>query len=515
MELDLKKMPVVIKSPSGVGFGSTNVESEIIISDIKPDIARVLMSEATVKSSKCDVKMGRVTVSGEIETVVFYAATTRDQPVRAVSQMVPYTFDIMVEGAMPHMQCETAVRVAVMEAKAMNARKIKVKMYVEGFARVYAKMPRQVVSDIEGIDDVQTIRSNSVIPVFVGEVEDSFSISETFELPTTSLPIWEVLMSKVAIKNAAISQNAGYADIRAEGVVTVFYTEDAENGQLKRIDFGVPVSGVIRISDLADATDLRLSTNVISKNLIASEDETGELKNFKVELEVMAVVEGYAAQEVDTIEDAFAPGRAMSVEKSDMMLENKSVIASGGFSINSSIEIDENLPDIAEVVLTDCKVKECQVLKSQGKIVVSGTLDVKVLYNGSEEDGMRGVSQDVSFEREIDLPAGEIGDDLSLKIDVAECSCTASSSKTLEPRFEVNYEVVDFKNTSCRMTENITLNDAESALQSDDVIVFVAKGGETAWDIAKKHLVKIEDVLGVDGMPLQSSLEQGEKVIIF
>jgi len=515
MELDLRSVPVVVRSPHGVGFGSTNVESEIIISDIKPDIARVLMSDAEVKSSKCEVKMGRVTVSGDVDAVVFYAATTRDQPVRAVSSMIPYSIDIMIEGALPQMKCEIAVRATILEAKAMNARKIKVRIYVESFARVYGIKPRQVISDIQGVDDVQMVRSTGVIPTFAGEVEDSFNVSETYNLPATSLPIWEVLMSKVAIKNPTISQNAGYAEVSGQGVVTIFYTEDAENGKLKKLDFGIPVNGVIRVADLEDATDLKLNTSVLSKNIIATEDETGELKNFKVDLEVMASVEGYSEQEVDTIEDAFAPGMGMTVQKSDMKLESKNIAASGGFSINGSMPIDENLPDVVEIVLTDCTIKECQVVKNGNKAVISGTMDMKVLYNGNEEDGMRGVNQDVSFEREVDLPSNDVGDDLDVKIDVVESSCTASSPKTLEPRIEATYIIVDYKSSASNMAENITLRDPENKMNSDDVVVYIAKGGENAWDIAKKHLVKIEDVIGVDGMPLQSILEQGEKVIIF
>ena len=110
--MELVKENIVLNKHIGQERSQMLLEGDIIVPDVKPDIASVLKSRARVAIPKTNASMGRVSYSGKMFVDVLYLAKTGEVSVHSISAQNHIDDFLNMEGVSPHMMVNLVAELA-------------------------------------------------------------------------------------------------------------------------------------------------------------------------------------------------------------------------------------------------------------------------------------------------------------------------------------------------------------------------------------------------------------------
>lgn len=513
MPIDLITVPIALKMPTGRGCSTGKITGEALVPDIKPDITRVLMSDFVIGKMEHSIKSGKCMVSGEMEIQFVYASVNEDQQVMGFKQTLPFNMEVDVLNLSEEMRCEMECKVASFEAKPVTPRKIHIAADLQCCVKAFDCSEKVVIKDIVGKENVQTLKEGREMKKYLGNSKDNVNVMDIYDLPTEKQPIWEILYTNVELGTPQVRQTSGFAEVEGEANVSLLYSTDSEEREVDSLEFSVPYNATMRLDEIPEAEELDLKTALDYHRVEAIEDDTGMLRRLNLEALVSLNLEGYENVVEDVVVDAFSPEMEMEVFSGSVCQDKVTSQVSGNFSASKNIKIEEPLPPVQNIIITIARIKNYNLEMKDGKAVISGNADARVVYNGEDKSGLRGIATQVPFEAAINLEDGKGCVSNISKIQVAKAVSNIISPDEIEIKLEIHYDVQQTCRCEQRMNADIKTGAVRENPHKDDVIVYMAKAGDSVWKIAKSFSVKTSDIIKMDGQPVDE-LEAGQKVFI-
>ena len=127
MLLETEKERVCINQVVGQSIKESEVEGDVIVNDIKPDVLNIISADGIPCIYKKEVMDGKVRIDGSINTYIIYLADNDSNSVRSLNTVLDFTQIIDVDGCMTGMTSKERVNIKNIECRVLNGRKINVK----------------------------------------------------------------------------------------------------------------------------------------------------------------------------------------------------------------------------------------------------------------------------------------------------------------------------------------------------------------------------------------------------
>ena len=101
------------------------IEGEILLPEIKPDIIKVLQSDADIVISSIQVLNDKVIVTGQVDFKVIYLTSDETKKVSSISSTAEFTKHFDILGIKQGMNCEVKEELVYSYCSPISARKIK------------------------------------------------------------------------------------------------------------------------------------------------------------------------------------------------------------------------------------------------------------------------------------------------------------------------------------------------------------------------------------------------------
>jgi len=98
MLLETEKETVCINQIVGQKEKEVEIEGDVIVNDIKPDILNIISTDAVPCIYKKEVMDGKVRIDGSINTYIIYLADDENSTARSLNTVLDFTQIIDVEG---------------------------------------------------------------------------------------------------------------------------------------------------------------------------------------------------------------------------------------------------------------------------------------------------------------------------------------------------------------------------------------------------------------------------------
>ena len=138
MVVDTKKENLCINQIVGKKETVVDVEGDIIIPDIKPDILNAVNTSGNVCIYKKDLLDGKVRLDGSINIYVMYVPDGEADSVRGINTSLDFTEVMDIDEARAGMSSEEEITLNSIECKVLNGRKINLKATLEIRARIFS-----------------------------------------------------------------------------------------------------------------------------------------------------------------------------------------------------------------------------------------------------------------------------------------------------------------------------------------------------------------------------------------
>ena len=517
MSLELIKEAVRINQVIGQETTQTIVENDIIVPDVKPDIARILLLDGDAFIGNTETVQDKILVNGTVRYKILYVSDDPEQPVKSINTSSPFNYAIDIPSARQGMKCRVKCDIEHMEYDILNSRKVNVKTIINISGKVSNQVEQNIVNDFDGIEGIQVLRNMTSINFYIGSNEANCPVRETVEVPAGKPTIREILRNDVKItgKDYKLTDNKVVA--KGELNISTLYVGDDENRSIQFMEHEIPFTQFIDLPGVDEDACCEVEFNIADSSFEAEEDSDGELRFLKGEVIVNVFVDSFGKKEIELVEDAYSPNSRMSLEKDifkteELVTENKSQII-----LKETVEISEESPDIAEVFNVLSKPSLSEARLADDRIVLEGVLESNVLYlANSAEQPIFCSEQEIPFKHAIDVKGIKSDMGCTVEMNIEHCSYSMVSAREVEIRF-VTSVIVRISN---QVEIPVVARASEQALDDKrqdsrpSITIYFTQPGDNLWKIAKKYSITMDELKRVNGISADDDVDPGEQIII-
>ena len=517
MSLELVRDAVRLNQLIGEDTTQTIVEIDIIVPDIKPDIARILLLDGDAYINSAEAASDKLLASGTVRYKILYVSDDPEQPVKSINTSTGFHYAMDIPNTRQGMQSRVKCDIEHMEYEILNSRKVNVKVIVSLHGRVTSQLEQYITRDFEGVEGVQVLRSSVAVNSYIGDCDTNCPVNELLEIPAGKPAIREVLRNDVKITGMDFKAAEGKIIAKGEVNISTLYIGDNETQSIQYMEHEIPFTHAIDLPGADETSYCNVDFDIGDVSFEAEEDADGELRQLKSEIMLNVHAECLGKKEIELAEVAYSPFSRLLLEKEQLKMEEMTAEGKSQVTLRETIEIGADSPDIAEVFNVLGKISLSEGAITDDRIVLEGVVGCNILYlAGNEEQPVFCSDCEIPFRQTLDMKGVRAGMRLNAEMNIEHCSYSMVSAKEVEVRFVIGLLV----RVSNQVTIPVISKAAEQQLDDKrqasqpSITIYFTQQGDTLWKIAKKYYTTIDELKRDNDFGNTDILPPGEQILI-
>ncbi|NLK87514.1 MAG: DUF3794 domain-containing protein [Clostridiaceae bacterium] len=517
MSLELMKEAVRLNRPIGEDSTQTIVENDIIVPDIKPDIAHILLLDGDAWISGAETAAGKVLINGTVRYKILYVSDDPDQPVKSITTSTGFQYPMDIPETRQGMQCSVKCDIEHMEYEILNSRKVNVKAIVSLFAKVSEQQEQYVTRDFDGSDGIQVQKSPITINSYIGDGKEECPVREIVDIPAGKPAILEILRNDVKISGREYKAGDDKIIVKGELNVSTLYIGDDESRSLQFMEHEIPFVQLIDMPGADESCSCDVDITLGEVSFEADEDSDGELRKLKCEADLGIYAQSYGRKDIEIVDDAYNPNSRVSIEKEQLVFEELVYEDESQITLKENIELEQDAPDISELFNIVGKLTLSSSEITDDRITVEGAAICNVLYladNG--EKPVYCVEQEIPFRQVLDAKGIRAGMSLDVEMDIDHYSYSILNSRDVEVRLLIGLKSRVGKQLTVPVIVRATEQppDDKRFERQSSVTIYFTQPEDTLWKIAKRYYTTVSELVSSNGIDENEALVPGSQIII-
>ena len=503
MPVETSKDQICINQIIGQKTELIDVEGDVILNDIKPDVKSIISTNGIVSVYKKEITEGKVRLDGNINTYVIYLTGDNKEDVRSLNTTLDFTQFIEIENIKFGMSLDESVNIKNIECEIINSRKVNIKANLEVSVRVYSNESVEVINNIEDIFDIQVLNSEMGISSSVGEGSTKVHAKDTISI-SVSDDLAEILKTKIKLVDKEIKISYNKVLVKADCDMTIMYL--TEDNRISTINSKLPIMGFIDIPNISD--DNICDVKYKLKNFIVKANNI-EKHSIYVEAEFEVICFVYETKYINVIEDIYSTSSNLEYTKKQIKTISNKVKIKELYNITERLLV----PEIEENRLYDVAVRPdiTNIKPQKGKIVFEGEIFLQFLFEFNDVMNTKNMAIPFNFE----VMREEIDEFMNIEpsISVSKETFVVLGNGNIET--EISLELELNMQTERMIDEIEEINAGER--KPDDIysmVIYFVKPGDTLWKIAKKLRSTIEDIQRINEIDDTRKIFEGQQLYI-
>lgn len=499
-----------------IGRGTTQVllEGDIIVPDIKPDIAQVLRVAAQPYIEEDKAAEDRVGFKGGLRLCIIYMAKKAEKPVHSMQDSLTFEDFINIDGVNRLSDVQTWVKLTHLEYKLINDRKVGVKAIVTVSDCAWEKQTKEILQDAIG-DGLQLKTCTITMNKSTNNKKDRFVIKEQLNIDRSMPNIGQILECDVTLCQKEVRAVSGGVSVKGEGAVSVLYIGEDQESIVELGEFWVPFNGVVEIDEVTQDMYPHAELAIEKIDAYALPNEDGEDRVVDLEITVQVVAGAEETKKQEFITDAYTTHGQVEVETQDIEYMQMVGRNTTRANIKENLTLEKNMPDIMQVV----KAWGTAVLDDSAviddRVNANGVIALQVMYIAKDDDSpVEVVEFLLPFEQFIEVMGAKAKDDAEVNVCVEKVSINMLSGREIEATATLIIETNVARKEVQKVINLIEESQEACPRKLYSVVVYVVQKGDTLWNIAKKYNTTVNDILQVNDIENPDLIYPGQKILI-
>jgi len=517
MSLDLLKESIKVNQVVGRETSVIVVENDIIVPDVKPDIARILVLDGETSVTSTEVLQDKIIIGGSIRYKILYVSDESTKDAKSINTTVNFTGSLDLPEARSGMEARAKCDVEHIDFEILNGRKLNIKTVVAISGKVSQEESYAITTDIRGLDGIQTLTDTQELSNFVGECEDVISVKEALQVPNGKGAIVDILRTDVKLGSREYKVIDNRIVAKGELNVSTIYISDDEASSIQQMEHEIPFIQTLSLEDISENAKCDVEFRVKDYQFDVEEDADGELRvlNGNVLVEVYSQVS--EKRSIDVLDDAYSPLAKVTIEKAPFVVEKLVGEARVQTTVKDSLFIEDGNPEIAQIfnVISKPIISDYRIVEE--RIQVEGALNVKVIYLGSGEEQVICCSeQDIPIRCSVEIKDAKSNMSCEVDLEVDHLNYSMLSSGEIELRTVLGVSAKVMDETSIDVITRVLDGPIEDAraINAPSITIYYAKPEDTLWDIAKRYYTTISDIKSKNDINERDEIAAGQQILI-
>lgn len=486
----------------------TVVRGTVMVPDPKPDVEQILSTDKTAKVKNIKLLPNKAVVDGTLTVQVVYVAKAPDQSVHSMHLQQDFTTFVDLPGAMPGMDVEATVSVedVSMTPTTSDPRSFDLAAVLEVCAKV---------SDMEDVEVATRCPSGCrceseeiSLENVVGSNTRQVLISQKFDVPQQKPAVEKILDSDVDVTITATRVLRNKVIFDGQATLQVLYVAFKPDQSVHSMHTTFKFSDFVEVPGAMQGMDVRVDVRVESVDV---SPVTGDPERLQVDMVLKVTVTAVEMKKVSVITDVSGCSfRPVFVDfKTDRLVgegTTQVVISDSFFPPPEKPDVEK----ILETTVSDIKTDEPKVLPD--KVVVSGTVNIQVLYVGMKSDqSVHVVHRKIPFRTFVDVPGAEPGmkADVRPQVEYITARVARDGKITVDAVLKVPVrvsETLDTRVLTCYEQE------PEVDCPPGTTINYTVQQGDTFYSIGRKYGVSAQQIIAANPGVNPNNLQPGMTV---
>lgn len=302
MEIGLQKAETAFYRNCDSGGMTFEACSEMVVPDVMPDIGEIVYASGIPLLRSKALADGRINVSGSVQTQILYVPES-DMSVHKLELEIPFSYSGDVSAAEESLFTAN-VRVAFMDARALNPRKISVRCELCAEYNTFEAAQLCINSDLQpGVEaDICAKRETVTADLVSGVYEKSFIVTDSYPLTGSQDVASELLSRNVTVSGEDVKLVGTKAILK--GILQTELIWRTEEGEICATSFSSGFSQILEIGELEQPSVdfcLTLTGAYFELQFTANDSRT-----VSTELHVLAQVVCSQRKEISYISDVYS-----------------------------------------------------------------------------------------------------------------------------------------------------------------------------------------------------------------
>lgn len=511
MSYELNVENIIINKPLKPSLLKSVLNTDVIVPDTKPDVAKILQVNALSSVSEKYVQKDMITVSGFVDYTILYCADDETNEIKNIKFKAPFSQQIEANGIEQNSNNYVLSDVSHIEYDICNSRKISLKSVISFETGIVGKT---------NVDSVSAISSTINIPCIEKEIdvlnmtvcqESKFEITDEINLGYSFETEPEVL--KVDSRIIPEEHKTMNGKVVVKGILDtdVLYLRD---GDICHIENQTPFTEVIDVNNLSPHmhTEIKYGINSCECDFFQN-DDTG----FSLKTDVNFIICGYEQTEHKILTDAYCPDYCFDIMYNNLDYFSVDDSFEKNFTVTANIELDEKEPPILKVYNLNAKPVIETVSPGDGYCVIDGYVDTKILYLSDDETRIvYSAAKKIPFSQKTEMKCINSSSKCNAEISMDNVGYIIKSENIIEIRASIKLSMMILKEQEINVISSISIDEEKPVIKDNisGITIYFADDSEKLWDVAKKYSTTVEEIIKANNLDEGSTLSKGQRLMI-
>lgn len=470
-------------------------ENDIIIPDYLPDASKIIKCHTCIHIQEKNPVTDAVCISGEVVYHILYLPEN-SCCLKSIKVKDNFEQNFSVPGATSNTITFAQGYIVHCECRLINSRKIAVRSVAEISVSAYNPCVADIPTDIPEVANtsIETKKGKLDLCVTQAIAETNFNVSEDLELPSTKLPIADLLYTDATISLKDIKTVSNKIIVKACAQIKTVYISNIDKETCHEVENEIPFSQIIDIANAEDEkTAIDVSLQITSLATEVAEDQNGENKIISCNLGVCAQVKAEKNMSLNILKDAFSINNNMKLDQKNINVEKVLDQSTNQITIKDVMPVSPEREDIGEIIDLSAQATMPSVLTENQMLQISGAVEVAVLC--CEKEQYYTLHKQIPFQYQHKLPEapGKVKSEATVKIISVSYNINMSGEIELRILCDVHTKSMLQSKENIVGSANISGNSA-SPVKRSPLVLYYPQKNDTLWEIAKRYGVKLNDI---------------------
>ncbi|MBR5127213.1 MAG: DUF3794 domain-containing protein, partial [Roseburia sp.] len=308
--------------------------------------------------------------------------------------------------------------------------------------------------------------------------------------------------------------------LTGEILLSILYQEEEELDRMQWYETTLPLDCTLEfgVENAASMPDVfyKILIEDVGKELEVKPDYDGEERMLVLDLQIHVYLRAWQEQTMRLLEDVYSLKQNLKPIKSEVNLERLLLKNDTLCKVTEQVELEENQERILQICSCEGKAHVDRITQQEKGIFVEGTLEIYLLYITTDDQMPVGAAYKIyPFEQLIEVPQTQMPISIEKECHMVQLSSAMIDQSHAEIKAVIGVNVLVFGKETLEQIVGIeeTPIDQEELKQMPGVVGYIAKKGDTLWDIAKKYHTTVEIIMDINEK-VHENLQPNEKLLI-
>ena len=517
MSNELIREKIVLDKDMGREVVQVLIEGDIIVPDVKPDMAVMLQADSKISIDKVQLSSERINYMGKLSIQVLYLAKGNDKPVHSMFATTPIDDFINFEGITKDMWVDVKADIQNIDYKMINDRKISYKAVAMLIAEVESSEANDIIVHIDNLEHSQQKKNNLSLNKAISRTEGRFNLKELITVSMGKPNIREILQTNINVLNQNTKVMNSKVNIYGELMLAILYRGDTDASVLEFVEAEIPFNETIDVQEAREDMFADIFLNIQDSYIQVRSDDDGEERVIEAEVSVGAKIKISSQVNIEILEDAYCTNRNLEITKDTLEFPKLICRNKNQSNFKELTQLESHSPDMLQIFRAKGKAIVDETTIINDKVIVSGVVETDILYIAENDDTpLYSHNTMIPFRQVIETKGATPNMNVYLDASVEHVGFNMLSGREVELRFLINFNtsVIEYRKTHMITNVEFAENNKELMDAIPSISLYVVQDGDSLWNIAKMHNTTIEEIIALNDIENHDLIYPGQKILI-